>query len=101
MTLFAILLTFHYIIAQFYDNLRIYQSDIVNNNPDRKNLSESDTEIAAIMSVGKSTISRWLKKKTVPGVPTAQNVPGAGQTGQWDTNQRQYEEELPLPPAEI
>ena len=36
-------------------------------------------EIAAIMSVGKSTVSRWLKEKTVPTVP---NVPGAGQTGQ-------------------
>lgn len=30
MTLFAILLTFHYITAQFYDFLRIYQSDIAN-----------------------------------------------------------------------
>ena len=29
MTLFAILLTFHYITAQFYDFLRIYQSDIL------------------------------------------------------------------------
>ena len=61
-------------------------------------------EIAAIMSVGKSTVSRWLKEKTVPGVPTVPSVPGAGQTGQtgqWDTNQRQYEEELPLPPTEV
>ena len=61
-------------------------------------------EIAAIMSVGKSTVSRWLKEKTVPGVPTVPSVPGAGQTGQtgqWDTNQRQYEKELPLPPAEV
>ena len=61
-------------------------------------------EIAAIMSVGKSTVSRWLKEKTVPGVPTVPSVPGAGQTGQtgqWDTNQRQYEEKLPLPPAEV
>ena len=30
MILFAILLTFHYITAQFYDFLRIYQSDIPN-----------------------------------------------------------------------
>lgn len=30
MILFAILLTFHYITAQFYDFLRIYQSYIAN-----------------------------------------------------------------------
>lgn len=39
----------------------------------------------------------------VPGVPTVPSVPVAGQTGQTgrDTNQRQYEEKLPLPPAEV
>lgn len=36
MTLFAILLTFHYITPQFYDFLRIYQSDISNSYTKKK-----------------------------------------------------------------
>ena len=62
---------------------------------------KSVREIASQIGVGKSTVSRWLQDKTVPGVPSVPSAGQSGQTGQRDNHNGNDGEELPLPPAEV